>query len=189
MGTDRERAAIVICGPIASGKSTLAKAVARELEQRGLTAATVDLDLVYEMLEHASALSKDDQPTWSRARRVAAGLTDALLDDGLDVVVAEGDFLEEVERAEFGGALRAPATLRFVTLSVALETALVRVQQDPTRVLSRDPVFLTRHYEELAGAVRTRPDGDLCVDTGSYTVGEAADIVVEWALAAPGPRS
>jgi predicted kinase len=175
----------VICGPIASGKSTLAKAVAHRLEQDGLTAATIDLDLVYEMLEHTGALAKDDPGTWSRARRVAAGLAEALLEDGVDVVVAEGDLLEARERAEFTGALRASAAIRYVTLSVPLEAALIRVQQDPTRGLSRDPVFLTRHYEELAGKVRARPEGDLCLDTGALTVEEAAAAVVRWALATP----
>jgi len=42
---------IVICGPIASGKSTVARAVARSFEHLGTQAAVVDLDLVYEMLE------------------------------------------------------------------------------------------------------------------------------------------
>jgi uridine kinase len=46
---------IVICGPIASGKSTVARAVARLFECRGRKAAVTELDLVYEMLEHRGA--------------------------------------------------------------------------------------------------------------------------------------
>ena len=40
---------IVICGPIASGKSTVARALAQLLERQGFGVATIDLDLVYEM--------------------------------------------------------------------------------------------------------------------------------------------
>ncbi len=46
---------LVVTGPMASGKSTLARAVACELERRGAKAAAVDLDLVYEMLDPLAA--------------------------------------------------------------------------------------------------------------------------------------
>jgi adenylylsulfate kinase-like enzyme len=83
---------IVLSGPIASGKSTLARALARELGLRGRSAAACDLDLLYEMLAHERA-RKDDEQTWQRARRAAATLANALLEDGIDVVIVEGDFL------------------------------------------------------------------------------------------------
>jgi adenylylsulfate kinase-like enzyme len=53
---------IVISGPIASGKSTVAGALARECKRRGATAAVIDLDVVYEMLE-PDAARKDDEKT------------------------------------------------------------------------------------------------------------------------------
>jgi len=91
---------IVIAGPIASGKSTVAKAVASEFESRGLPAAVIDLDLVYEMLEPDSR-EKGDQLVWRRARRAAGALTEAFLADDTSVVVVEGDFLDERGREEF----------------------------------------------------------------------------------------
>ena len=67
---------IVICGPIASGKSTVARAIARLFERQGTETAAIDLDVVYEMLEHDCA-PKASLPTWGRARRAVAALTDA----------------------------------------------------------------------------------------------------------------
>jgi len=129
---------LVICGPIASGKSTVARAVARLFQDQGADAAAIDLDLVYGLLEHQGA-PKEGLPIWSRARRAAAALTDALLDDGGGVIVVEGDFLLEDERAAFSRALRSSVKPVFATLHVSIDVALERVQMDSTRGISRDP--------------------------------------------------
>ncbi len=173
---------VAICGPIASGKSTVARALARLFEERGVTAAAIDLDLVYEMLEQ-DAVVKANPATWSRARRTAAAMTNALLDDGVGVVVVEGDLLTEEERAEFTTALRPAAAPVFVTLHVPVDVALRRVREDPTRGVSRDPVFLRLHYDELDEAVRTRPATDLVIDTSSLGAAEAARTIADWATA------
>jgi adenylylsulfate kinase-like enzyme len=57
--------AVVITGPIASGKSTLGRAVAVELADRGSDAAVVDLDLVHEMLDPGGG-PKTDAARWRR---------------------------------------------------------------------------------------------------------------------------
>jgi adenylylsulfate kinase-like enzyme len=167
----------VIGGPIASGKSTLAIAVARAFECRGLAAATIDLDLVYEMLEHVRA-PKNDAALWSRARRTAGAFTKALLAEGVDVVIAEGDFLDDPSRQELVSAFAEDVRVRFVTLRVDLLTALCRVNEDPTRRISRDRGFLTRHYEGVAETLRVRPAQDLCLDTGALTVKQATEAIV-----------
>lgn len=177
------RMLIVICGPIASGKSTVARAVARLF---GAEAAVIDLDLLYEMLEHDGA-PKADPALWRRARRVAAALTDGLLQDGAGVVVVEGDFLTAEQRAEFVTALGAAVVPMFVTVRVPVGVALQRVEQDPLRGLSRDPGFLHRHYEELEADVRNRPATDLVVDTSAVTIEEAARTIAAWACRIAGP--
>ena len=170
---------IVICGPIASGKSTTARAVARLLEQRGHKAAAIDLDLVYEMLEHGDG-EKADSALWTSARRAAAALTDGLLRDNTAVVV-EGDLLLLEHREEFRGALRSSDAPLFVTVHVPVETALQRVLLDPTRGLSRDAAFLRSHYRELEGQLRRRPATDLVMDTSSESVDGVAGAIVDWA--------
>jgi shikimate kinase len=171
----------VIGGPIASGKSTLATTLARAFETRGFVVATIDLDLIYEMLEHTRA-PKNDEAIWSGARRMAGALADAFLRDDINVAIAEGDFLDDLARQEFVSLLHADVAVRFVTLRVDLATALRRVEQDPTRGLSRDESFLTLHYGELAEVLRQRPAHDLCVDTGALTVEQATETILQWSL-------
>jgi adenylylsulfate kinase-like enzyme len=62
---------VVITGPIASGKSTLGRAVAEEFKAVGTQAAVIDLDLMYEMLDPSRA-AKTDETKWTQARRVTA---------------------------------------------------------------------------------------------------------------------
>src|SRR4051812_39881233 len=91
---------VVIGGPIASGKSTLSRAVATRLQERhGVEGAVIDLDLVYEMLD-PQGRPKADPATWSAARRVAGRLASALLAEGRAAVV-EGDFTRERALIEF----------------------------------------------------------------------------------------
>jgi cytidylate kinase len=176
----------VIGGPIASGKSTLAISLARAFETRGLAVATIDLDLIYEMLEHTGA-PKSDEAIWSAARRMAGALADASLKDDINVAIAEGDFLDDPAREEFVAMLHDDIAVRFVTLRVELATALRRVEQDPTRGLSRDESFLTLHYEQLAEALRERPPHDLCLDTGALSVEQATETILRWSLDAVTP--
>ena len=180
------RLVIVIGGPIASGKSTLATSLARAFETQGSAVATIDLDLIYEMLEHTRA-PKSNEAIWSSARRMAGALTAAFLEDGFDVAIAEGDFLDDSARQEFVSRLRSDVAVRFVTLRVDLATALLRVEQDPMRGLSRDESFLTLHYEELAKTLRHRPAHDLCLDTGALTVEQAAETILRWSFEAVDP--
>jgi uridine kinase len=63
---------IVVTGPIASGKSTVARELARELERTPMRVAVIDLDLLYEML--AADSPKSDPATWTLARHAAAVL-------------------------------------------------------------------------------------------------------------------
>jgi shikimate kinase len=178
---------IVISGPIASGKSTTSRLLARELGRSGTTAATIDLDVVCDMLEHTTAEERQ-AGNWIHARRAAAHLARAFLIDGVVVVIVEGDFLRAEDRAAFLGVVR-PAKPMFVTLRISFATALRRVQTDPTRTLSRDPAFLRRHFEESEAALRDAPTTDLMLDTESLTADEAVRAIAAWAhLSPPAPE-
>jgi len=172
---------VVVTGPIASGKSSLARAVACEFGRRGQKAAAVDLDLIYEMLDPGRA-PKTDVARWAQARRISARLATALLAEGVAVVV-EGGFLTPAERTDFTDALPPGVEARFVTLSISFEVALERATNDETRGLSRDPAFLRDHYAATAQALHDVPPVDLVVDTGATAIGEAACAVADWALA------
>jgi adenylylsulfate kinase-like enzyme len=170
---------IVISGPIASGKSAVARAVAEEFEQRGRSAATIDLDVVYEMLEHSTG-RKDNDAKWLAVRRAAAALTDSFLAQGAEVVI-EGEFLTSEDRDAYLRYVRTDVQPRFVTLTVSVEEAVRRAEADATRTVSRDRGFLHQHYAAVQGALQATPSTDLLLDTEYLTAGEAARVIARWA--------
>jgi adenylylsulfate kinase-like enzyme len=170
---------ILISGPIASGKSALAKAVAQELQRRGRSAATIDLDIVYDMLEPNTG-SKDDAASWLRARRAAAALTDEFFAQGMETVIVDGPFFTPEERDSYARYLRTEAELRCVTLTVSLEEAARRAEKDATRTVSRQREFLKRHHAAAQNALRGTPPTDLLLDTERLSPGEAARVIVGW---------
>ena len=168
---------VVISGPIASGKSTLSRAVAAQLEgAEEVATAVIDLDLVYETLDPRRR-TKDNADLWAEARRVAGRLATALIAENR-CVVAEGEFARDQALDEFVGELPRTTDLRLVLLDVDYETALKRASADPTRGLSKDETFLFRHYREF------RPEwvghDVLRLDTSESTLDEAARAVVDW---------
>jgi len=81
---------LVISGPIAAGKSTVASALAATFRKSGRSVAVVDLDRLYMMLDDRPPVS---DPSRSReARRAAAALTDHFVLEGIELVIVEGTF-------------------------------------------------------------------------------------------------
>jgi adenylylsulfate kinase-like enzyme len=167
-----ERMVIVITGPIASGKSTVAGELARELGRAGVPVAVIDLDVVHDML--ASDGHKTDHPTWELARRAAAILANTFLEQGVAVVVAEGSFNTPGDRSAFAQHLDAGVEPVYVTLRVSYEEALRRAQTDPTRGVSRDPAFLGRYFAGTGHGLGTAPETDLVIETERMSPTSAA---------------
>jgi hypothetical protein len=171
---------VVITGPIASGKSTLGRAIAVELAARGSDSAVVDLDLVYEMLD-PSLGPKTDEIRWKEARRLAGKIA-AGLGGRRSAVIVEGEFGTDLQRADFCGELPHEWRASFVTLTVDFDEAWRRTMADPTRGISKDKDFLAAHYHTFGNA--RRDDGDLVLDTGDVSVSFAARSVADWLLRA-----
>ena len=157
---------IVINGPIAAGKSTVAQALGRQFRSAGRATAVVDLDELYLMM---SAKPMGDPRVWRRARRAAAALTDCFFASGIQIVVVEGAFWDESERAPFVDALRWRGSPLFVTLLVSYDVAYRRVQGDSERSLSRSPDFLRRNNEEFAARLDRLRATDLVLDSDVQT--------------------
>jgi adenylylsulfate kinase-like enzyme len=166
------RMVIVITGPIASGKSTIARALARELEPDAVRVAVLDLDRIHDMVKADGATS--DEGTWTTARHAAATLANTLVEEGVGVVVAEGSFNTPGDRAAFARRLRTGVDPFYVTLQVSFEEALRRAQRDPTRGASRDPDFLRRYFARAGQAAAAHPGTDLVIDTERTTSRAAA---------------
>lgn len=159
-------ALIAINGPIASGKSTVAQALGRRLQQDGHPTAVMDLDELYLMM---SAKPMADPQVWSRARPAAAALTDCFFASGIEVVVVEGAFWDESERAPFLDALTWSGSPLFVTLLVSYDVAYRRAKGDSGRSLSRSPEFLRRNNEEFIARLGPLRATDLVLDSDAQT--------------------
>ena len=175
---------VVITGPIASGKSTVARELARELEAGGVRTAVIDLDLVHDELSATGSTS--DETTWMLARLRAASVANAFVDDGVAVVIADGSFNLPSDRATFAQDLRADSDRVQVTLLVSFETALDRALADPTRRRSRDPEFLGSYFAGRRDVLANIPSTDLVIDTERTTAIEAATTIARLVLQSPG---
>jgi adenylylsulfate kinase-like enzyme len=174
---------IVITGPIASGKSTVAGELAHELERMDVRAEVIDLDLVHGRLTSDEATSDDS--TWALARREVATVANAFLAKGVAVVIADGSFNLPSDRAAFVEHLRPSPGLVFVTLQVSFEEALRRAQGDPTRGVSQDPQFLGSHFAARHDVLAAVPATDIMIDTERTTATAAAKKVARLLVTFP----
>jgi chloramphenicol 3-O-phosphotransferase len=154
------RRLIVVSGPIASGKSTLAAKLADLLRSAGESVALVGLDTVAEM-----ALPTLDD--WAWAHEVHGQVVGGWLATPISTVIAEGP----ATPAEVEQLLRyvpcGVSVLR-VLLVTRYATALRRATADPTRGISKDPDFLGDMYRRFT---RELPDMqfDMRLDTEEAT--------------------
>ena len=156
---------LVISGPIAAGKSTVASALAAAFRDSGRSVAVVDLDRLYMMLDDRPPMS---DPSQSReARRAAAALTDHFVLEGIELVVVEGTFWRTSEREQLTTARTTLVQPMFVTLRVSVDEALRRVQSDSSRRASRNPAILRASHAAF-GAV-TPILTDAIIDSSSLT--------------------
>jgi adenylylsulfate kinase-like enzyme len=172
---------IVISGPIASGKSSVARGVARSLRGRGIATAIVDLDELYAKEAQTMGEPRSTAARWRAARRAAAALANSHTAEGLAAVIVEGSFQTQRDRLVLTESLGSRANLLHVSLRVSYEEALRRAQLDPTRGRSRDPSFLRRYYARQA-ATET-PDTGLVIETESNSEEGVVAAVVEAVLA------
>ena len=163
---------IVITGPIASGKSTVARALFHELAALDVRAAVIDLDTIEDMLTADGP--KSDPESWTRARRAVASLANGFLQDGVAVVIADGSFNLAHDRSALEQQLDTKIHPIFVTLTVTLNEAVRRAQGDPTRGVSRDPAFLAESFAAASKASAERPATDVVIDSEAVSPTAAA---------------
>ncbi len=147
MTAQPQRRLVVVIGPIAAGKSTLASELAGLLRGAGESVAIVGLDTVAEM-----ALPTLDDWTW--AHDIHGQLVAAWLATPLTMVIAEGpETPAEVDLLM--SHVPSDVSVFRVLLVARYETARQRTAADPSRGISRDPDFLAAMYrrftDELPG--------------------------------------
>lgn len=168
---DRQRRRLVlIVGPIAAGKSSLAVEVAQRLRVANETVAVVSLDAIAEMALPVLA-------DWWWAHEVHARTVAAWLATPIGTVVAEGPGSPE-EIQLLLSRVPSGSEVIVVLLVSRYPTALARAQAEPTRGISRDPDFLDREYQRFLKAL---PDirYDVRLDSEQGAPSVLADQVVE----------
>ena len=170
---------VLLVGPQASGKSTLASALSEELRRQGELVALVELDQI-------AAMALPTLPSWDIAAHIFGLVADQWARSGLTCVVAEGISSHD-ELSTFVAHVPATAVLVTVAVTTSLEAALRRVEADATRGISRDRTFLTERYEWWSSEM-ARLDPDLLLDTSQVSVEQGVRLIadaVELARSAP----
>lgn len=135
------RKLVLITGPVASGKSTLAEDLARVSRDRGLRAASIDMDdLVFMVAGKDWRIVRPGH--WRLAREAAASLIDTFFSSGMEVVTLAGPFFGRSEREHLVENVRARPRVCCVVLRVTLREAIARAYADVTRSLSKDPALI-----------------------------------------------
>jgi thymidylate kinase len=161
-------ALVIVAGPQASGKSTLASALSAELRRRGERVALVELDQI-------AAMALPTLPSWEAAHHIFETTTGLWARTDLSCVIAEGSgSADEVTRLRD----QAPDDAAVVTVAAtaSFDTAFARAQADPTRGISKEHGFLSRVYELWADELE-RIEPDVVIDTSQVAVERGIQLV------------
>jgi shikimate kinase len=172
-------ALVVIVGPIASGKSTVADALGRRFRKAGRQVAVVDLDELVDTIGGFVDLTGEQ---FRQTQAVFGQLVGAWLEQNFDVI-AHGPFFERHEDDALLHALPDGVILQRVLLQATYEAALERVAADPERILSRDPDVLRWTYDRVDQLVPTMPPSDWVFDTTTTKSQTIVDHLAEALLA------
>ena len=161
---------LVIVGPIASGKSTVATALGDRFRRAGRAIAVIDLD---DFVDTIGGFANLGPERFRQAQIVFGQLVGAWLREGFDVI-AHGPFFQAEEQAALLHAVPEGIQPRRVHLLATYEVALERVAADPYRKFSKNPEILRRAYDRVESLLATMPASDWTFDS---TVTSSHEIV------------
>ena len=162
---------IVIVGPIASGKSTIAYELGSRFRAADRSVAVLDLDDVVDTIGGFAGLTP---ARFRQAQLVYGELTAAWLRRRFDVI-AHGPFFDHEEVEALLHAVPNEVTPRRVQLLATYEVALERTALDSARALSKDPKLLRLTYDRVASLLPTMPRSEWTFDTTTRSPQEIVD--------------
>lgn len=140
---------VILTGPIAAGKNTVADVLARQLTERGRTVVIADLDDVAAMVGAPGAATAG---LWFAAHEAHGALVGQWMRSEVDHVLVVGPIYTADEQAALTRTLPTDAAVLWVVVDAPAAVTLVRAQADPERGLSRVPDFhlaAHRRFREL----------------------------------------
>ncbi len=137
---------VVLNGPIAAGKNTVAEELARLLTGAGRTVVVADVDDIAQMV---GAPGAGKAGLWFAAHEAHGALVAQWMRSNVGYVVAVGPFHTAGEQAALTRGLARDAATLWVVIDAAVAVTLARAQADPGRGLSRDPQFHRRAHNRF----------------------------------------
>lgn len=174
MATSALHTVVIVTGPVGGGKSTTSDALSKALRNFG-TVAVIDLDQVYGFVRQHDGY--DEPESWFRTRRTSAAMANCLFDTGMSTVVIDGEFFNVGELESLTSNLSQNVKVHFFTLEVSYESALERVKHDPTRGMSKDPVFLKKLHDDFIKALPFLREKSTVINTDKISVTEAVTLL------------
>jgi hypothetical protein len=147
---------VILTGPIAAGKNTVADGLTQRLTGRGHTVVVADVDEVAAMVGTPGAGAAG---LWFAAHEAHGALVGQWLRSNVDYVVAVGPFWTAQERAALIRTRPDGVETLWVVIDAPVSVTLPRAQADPGRVVSRDPGFHHRAHERFRKLLPTIPAG------------------------------
>lgn len=160
---------VLISGPIAAGKSTVARSLAKRLRTVGEQVALVELDQIAEM-------ALPTLPDWSAAHTIFNSVVGQWLATPLTVVVAEGPGSKAEVSALISG-LPAQTPVVIAVLTSSFDIAFARARADPSRGISRQRAFLSDEFARWAHEM-PQIEHDIFIDSGTSSVEESVDLLL-----------
>ena len=167
---------VVIVGPIASGKSTVAQALGERFRASQRHVAVLDLDDLVNTIGGYVDLPGE---RFRQAQVVFGDLVGRWLDQEFDVI-AHGPFFQRHEDEALLHAVPAEIAPRRVLLLTTFDVARERIRTEPQRVASSNVEFLKSTYERVNELLPTMPPSEWTFDT---TITDVKTIVDELAAA------
>jgi thymidylate kinase len=129
---------VVITGPIAAGKNTVASLIADGLAVLSRSAVLVDLDDVAAMVAGPGAAVAG---LWFAAHQAHGALVGKWMQTAVDVVIAVGPIYTSREQAALLEPLPEASAVHWVVIDAPVAVTLARAQAEPGRGPSREPEF------------------------------------------------
>ncbi|WP_173060692.1 AAA family ATPase [Phytohabitans houttuyneae] len=161
---------VVLTGPIAAGKNTVAEKLAQRLTDHGNTVVIADVDDIAAMVGAPGAGAAG---LWFAAHEAHGALVGQWLRSDVDHVVAVGPFWTAEEQDALVRTLPHDAAALWVVIDAPVSVTLARAQADPTRVISRDPAFHRRAHDRFRQLLPAIP-ADKTFDSEQLTADQIA---------------
>ena len=174
---------VIITGPIAAGKNTVADLLTAKLATHGRTAVIADVDDVAAMVAPPGA---GPAGLWPAAHEAHGALVAQWMRSSVDYVVAVGPFHTADEQAALTTPVPDDTAMLRIVIDAPVSVTFARAEADQTRGLSRDPGFHHRAHERYRKLLPAIP-ADLTFRSDELDAAQIAAAIID-ALGVQGGR-